>query len=180
MPAGTPSNVTVGPGTLYIAPLSSTEPTDLATAWPGAWTQIGYTQDGHEFNYNLDVQPIYVAEELEPIKYSTVKREISLVVSMAELTALNLKRIMNGGTITPSGGVNRFDPPALGNEVRAMVGWQSLDGLERWVFRQGLFGGQTKVARKKAPNFAALATTFNLEKPNNVQPFVAYIDGSRA
>jgi hypothetical protein len=176
---GNPLNVTLGPGLLYIAALSSTEPTDLATGWPGAWTLLGYTEDGSKFTYTLTVGDVMVAEEFDPIKKVTTARQGLVEFSLAEMTATNLKRALNGGTIVSGGAFVTFTPPVPGAEVRTMLGFQSQDGLERWVWRQCLQGGAVALERRKAPNKTKIPMAFGLEKPSGLDPFKAIFDNTR-
>jgi hypothetical protein len=178
--AGTPANVTMGPGTLFIAPLGSAEPTDLATAWPVAWVQMGYTEDGSTFGYNVTVDEVYVAEELDPIRNVPSKRVLTVDFKAAEITATNLKRAFNGGTVVVGTGIVTFSPPALGAEVRSMIGWQSTDGLERWVYRQAIQVASVAMDRKKAPAKATINMSFKLETVVGLPPFKAILDSSRA
>lgn len=175
-----PNLLSLGAGTLYAAPLSSTEPTDLASAWPAAWAQLGYTEDGSETKYDLKVEQVKVAEELDPVLYVSTERAISVAAALAEITATNLKRAMNGGTITSGGAYVTFDPPAIGSESRIMVGWQSLDGQERWVFRKCLQMGSVSIGRKKAPKYATIPVEFACEVVTGAQPFKALFASARA
>jgi hypothetical protein len=170
---GNPNAIALGPGTLYVAALGSTEPTDLASAWAAAWVAMGYTHDGNVFGYQLNVDPVEVAEELDPIRYTPTGRTIKLTFTLAEITATNLQRALNGGTIVAGGGFVTFEPPAFNTEVRKMYGWQSDDGQERWVFRQCLSTGNIEASRKKGADKAGLPFELNLEKPASLQPFKA-------
>lgn len=176
---GNPANVSLGAGYLYIAPLSSTEPTDLVSAWPGAWTLLGYTEDGSQFSYDIKAEDIMVAEEFDPVKIAVSGRTLKVEFKLAEITATNLKRASNGGTLTSGAGIVTFDPPAPSTEVRTMLGFQSEDNLERWVFRQCLQRGPISIDRKKAPNKSLIPVAFGLEKPSSTQPFKAIFDSTR-
>jgi len=168
MPRGTAANLRLGPGYLYIAPLGTTEPTDLATAWAtvsASWVAIGYTAQGSEFDYQLNTSPVMVAEELDPISNASDGRSSMLKFVMSEITATNLKRASNGGTITTGSGIVTFEPPDLGTETRTMLGFESEDHSERWVFRQCLMTGQLQILRQKGANNATMACEFTLEKP---------------
>ena len=60
--------------------LGTTEPTDLATTWTAvsaSWVALGYTNAGSEFHYQLNADPVDVAEELDPVSYSTTGRGCS-------------------------------------------------------------------------------------------------------
>jgi len=168
MPRGTPANLALGPGYLYLAPLGTTEPTDLVTAWltvSANWVGLGYTDQGSEFDYQLNTSPVQVAEELDPISNAADGRAASVKFALAELTATNLKRASNGGVITTGAGQVTFEPPDLGTEVRVMLGFESEDHTERWVFRQCLMSGQLQIQRQKGANNATMACEFMLEKP---------------
>ena len=58
-----------------------------------------------------------------------------------------------------------------GNEVRIMIGWESLDNTMRLICCQTIQGGEVAAAFKKAPDVAAIPCTFNLEMPVGAAPF---------
>jgi hypothetical protein len=183
MARGTPSNIALGPGILWIAPLGTTEPTDLTTLWTtvsAAWAQVGYTDEGSSFSYKLDTDTVDVAEELDPIKIAVNSREIKVSFAMAEVTATNLKRALNGGTITTGTGIVIFEPPDLGTEVRTMLGWESEDHTERWIYRQCFSNGEVGVDRKKGSSKGVIATEFVLEKPSGLTPFRTIMSSGRS
>lgn len=180
MSVGTPTNVRYGPGQLYIAALASSEPTDLVSAWPGAWTLLGYTKNGHVFDYAPDIQPIVVEEELDPIAYASVSRKMSLKFELAETTATNLKRALNGGSVVTGSGIVTFTPPTLGAEVDTMLGWQSQDAKERWIFRKCKNTGDISVNRKKAPDYSTIPVEFMVQALSGATPFSAIFDSTIA
>lgn len=165
--------VRLGPGRLFSAPLGTTEPTDLATAWVAAWIDLGYTDSGHTFNYSFTAEDIPVAEELDPIRVVPTGRAGSVDFSMAQITLANLKRAFNGGTITAGAGgtFSTWEPPEPASQVRTMLGWESDDALERVVWRQVIQTGNIAIPRGKAPAKALIPVSFKLEKPTGVAPF---------
>jgi hypothetical protein len=167
---GTAANIALGPGRLYIAPLGSVEPVDLTTAWASVdagWVLLGYTDAGSEFDYSLSTDPVNVAEELDPLQVTTTGRAASVKFALAELTATNLKRASNGGTIgsLAGGAAVYFEPPALGTEVRTMLGFEAEDHTERWIYRQCFQTGNATITRAKGASNATISTEFTLEKP---------------
>jgi hypothetical protein len=178
----TTPNILVDPGFLFWAPLGSAEPTHAATAskfsdvWPVAWLQLGATAEGSTFSYETSVEPITVAELFDPVKYSTTGRTGSLSFALAEWSLTNMKRALNGGTITTTGtgatSVNSYVLPTPGQEVRAMLGWESSDATVRVIVYQALSSGTIETAFQKAPDFARIPFTFNMEIPSgSTQPF---------
>lgn len=176
--------ILTNPGFLWMAPLATAEPTPTVTAGvfsdtiPAAWLPLGATTDGTTFSYSSTVQPIHVAEFLDPITYSTTERAGSIAFNLASWTLTNYQRALNGGiaAIVPTGTtgseLSSFEPPDPGNEVRAMILWQSTDNTVRMLLRKTIQGGQVQSAFQKAPSFAAIPCTYNLEIPTSTtKPF---------
>jgi hypothetical protein len=182
-------NILTDAGYLLWAPLASSEPTNTVVAsaftdtWPVAWKVLGATEDGSEFTYESNVEAITVAEFFDPIRYATTERSGNFSFNLADYTLNNLSRAFNGGTITPVSGsgttaLNSYVPPTPGNEVRAMIGWESLDKTVRIVCYQTLQGGTVASAFKKAPDKALIPCTFNFEVPSSGTPWKMFTAGS--
>lgn len=189
MPTTATPNVLTDPGYLFWAPLATAEPTNTVVgskftdSWPVAWINLGATEDGTEFNYETSVEPVTVAEFFDPIKYATTERSGNISFTLVDWTLANLKRVLNGGTLTVVSGatttqLNSFTPPAPGAEVRCMIGWESLDGTVRIIMYQTLNSGSVASAFKKAPEKAGFACQFNFEVPSAGQPFKIYTAGA--
>jgi hypothetical protein len=167
--------IRVGPGIIYVAPLGTTEPVNLSSAWDVAWVRIGYTDAGSTWTFDQTFEDVMVAEELEPLQILQTARTISLAFAAAEITAVNMQRALNGGTITPSGAppneIITFEPPPAGTYTPLMMGWQADDNYERWVFRRCVSTGSIEIARRKAPDKATIPITFRATKPTGVQSF---------
>lgn len=168
---GNPKAVSLGPGYLFIASLGSAEPADLSTAWPAAWAKIGYTQEGSSFSYEPSFENVDVAEELDPIDSASTGRSGSVTFASAEVTTQSLKRAMNGGLITTGLGFKTFEPPELGEELYVMLGFESEDGLERWVWRKGKQTGSVEMNRRKGAEKTTIGNVFTLFKPDDGKRF---------
>jgi len=129
------------------------------------WIMLGYTDAASEFHYTPATADVTVAEELDPISTQTTGRTSTIAFSLAQMTATNLKRAMNGGTITTGTGIVTFEPPDLGTEVRTMLGFESEDSTERWVFRQCYQEGDIQITRGAGATKALVPCQFRLEKP---------------
>lgn len=178
-------NVITDPGYLFIAPLGTTEPTNTVVgsvftdAWGAAWLPLGATTEGSTFAYSTTVEPIVVAEFFDPIRYVTTERGGSIAFNLANWSLSNYRRALNGGVaaLTPTSGTGatalyNVEPPDPGQEVRCMIGWESLDNTVRVIARQCIQGGEISSAFQKAPNIAAIPCTFNLEIPTTgAKPF---------
>lgn len=186
----TPSPL-VGPGFLWIAPLGTAEPTPTVTGSKFtdtigvAWLPLGATTEGSTFSYSTTVEPINVAEFFDPISYFTTSRAGSISFSMANYTLSNLRRAMNGGVaaITPTGTAGTelatFEPPTPGTETRAMLLWQSDDDTVRLLVRKAISSGDVSMTFNKAPNYASIPTTWNMEIPTSTAvPFKMWSAGT--
>lgn len=183
MPAATvPKNaLALGAGYLYYANLGTSFPTYTVVgsvftdAWPAGWNLLGITKDGHEMNYDLDTDTIDSAEYLDHLAYVTTGRASGMKFEMMQIHATNMKRALNGGTLTTSGSGttlrSTYTPPTPGNEVRCMLGWESTDNTERVVAEQCFQIGTLAISRKKGADNATLPVEFRFEIPASGNPY---------
>lgn len=174
MPTTTKSSTEViyGPGTLYAAPVGTTEPTSASATLSTAWREVGYTEDGSALDMAYTNEPIYVAEEFYFVKSAVTKVELSLGFQMKQASRRNLALALNAGANESNDGTS-FEPPTPTGIVRVMLVLDTDDGA-RWVFRQCLQGESVQIKRDKAPNVALLPVKFQLEKPTGLQPFIVF------
>jgi len=178
-------NILVDAGYLFWAPLATSIPTNTVSgsvftdSWAGPWVSLGATQDGSTFEYESTVAPITVAEFLDPIRFATTDRSGSFAFNLASYTLSNLAKALNGSAPTVVSGsgattLSRVRPPVPGTEVRAMLGWESLDNTVRAIFYQTMSSGRISSAYKKSPDFAVIPCTFNFEVPVSGIPWEYY------
>lgn len=174
-------NIATEPGVLFWAPIGTAEPTHTVAgsvftdSWSGAWVALGATDSGSQFDWQTSFDKITVEELLDPIRYVATGREGSLAFALASIHATNMKRALNGGTITVTGTgattMSSYTPPAAGAEVRCMIGWESLDSTERLVAYQCINTGKVSVQRRRGTNKAVIPVEFSLEIPTSGIPF---------
>lgn len=182
MAIGTVESIGIGPGILYAAPVGTTEPSTSTAILPSAYREIGYTEDGSEFQYETTSEDVMVAEELDPVKIMVTGRKAAFVFQMAELTRANLALAFNMGANAVND-ATLLEPPSPGSEVRIMLVWQNYDNDDgagsattsaRWLMRQALQGAPLTTAFKKAPAKSLIPVTFKAEKPTNKQPLAIW------
>jgi hypothetical protein len=171
MARGTAANTEFGPGTLYWAPLGTTEPNSLTGALPSGWTLIGYTLQGSEFRTNPTVADLDVEEEKEPLGTDTQKvvREVHFV--MGETTLTNLALSENADPATAIDGSNvafdAFEPPDVGQEVDGyMICWTAEHGKRRRWYRQVKQTGTATESHRKG-QLQGYDVTFRAFKPSS-------------
>lgn len=187
-PSPSTANVSFGPGVLRIAPLGTAEPANLDVAWPAGWVQLGSTTEGHAFASETSTAEATVAELIDPIRRVVTGRNESVAMTLAEMTLAHLKNALNGGLVTPVAAAagppairahSIFEPPEPSEMVRQMLGWDSDDGLERWVWRQVFNTGNVEIPRRKGENYARISATFSLERPATARAYKAIFETSR-
>ncbi|WBB94181.1 hypothetical protein [Verrucosispora sp. WMMC514] len=170
-----------GAGFLYWAPLGTSVPSSTVAGsvftdnWPAGWILLGVTREGHEFSYELSTEDVEAAEYLDPIATVTNGRTVGMSFELMQVHAQNLKRALNGGNIATSGSGatlrSEYTPPAMGQEVRCMLGWEASDLTERLYAEQCFQTGTLTVSRNKGANNAGLPTEWRLEPAADGQPF---------
>lgn len=191
-PVATAPTLLRDPGFLWIGPLATAAPTNTVAgsvftdAVAAAWIPLGTTSDGSTFAYNTTVEPIYVAELFDPVAQATTERSGSFAFNLANWSLSNYNRALNGGVaaLTATSGTGAtslwtLNPPTPGAETRCMILWESSDATVRIMARQTLQGGEISSAFQKAPAFATIPCTFNMEIPSGgSQPFTIWGAGA--
>jgi hypothetical protein len=167
-----PATISVGAGSLYIAPIGTAEPVSLSIAFPSAtWVNIGYTEKGTTFTRGTTSADVDVAEEFYAVNRVITAYTTTVDFALSQITAQNFVYCFNGGTVTTNTGDVWFDPPAAGTEVFVMIGWQSTANDERFIWRKCIQVGATAQSRQKVLPQALLPVSFALVKPTGLQPW---------
>jgi hypothetical protein len=164
---GTPSNVRLGAGRLYYAPLGTAEPTNCSTALPSAWRVVGYTESGTEIATAITAEDIMVAEELDPIDNVQTARSTTLSLEMAEATKRRLVLALGGGAAANDDSTP-FEMPDIDAIVGVMFVWDSLDtptaDNRRCLIRNAKPSGTITQARRKAPAKQLITAQFSCSR----------------
>jgi hypothetical protein len=125
-------NVRVGlNGNVYVAPIGTTAPTDLTTAWGAAWKDLGYlNDDGVEMEYSTDVEDIMAWQSLSPVRRVLTSVDMTLAFTAIELRAATVTLYFPDSTITEvsAGTVYRLDIPAAPGPAEYAFGFEWVDG----------------------------------------------------
>ena len=189
MPTTATPNILKDPGYLFWAPLGTSLPTNTVSgskftdSWNSPWVGLGATAEGSTIAYELKLEAISVAEFFDPIQWVPTERTGSIAMALADVTLTKLKYAFNGGTQTIVSGtgatqLNKLSPPDNTQIVRAMIGWESLDGTMRAFMYQTINGAKMELAFKKAPDNTTIPVEFNFEVPSGLPPLDFYTAGT--
>jgi hypothetical protein len=166
--SGTASNIVIGAGWLYMAPLGTSEPTDSTTALPSAWIAIGYTEDGHDMTVGRTNDDIEVAEVNFPVLVVNSKTNVKLKFRMAEPTARNLVAALGNG----AGGSNTATSLEIDTALTGIMlvhesnAAGSLTTNRRKIFRECYPSGDLTTGFKKSPGKTLLDVEFSAVLPD--------------
>lgn len=99
-------NIVLGVGNIYIAPFATavlpTIPADAISAiTPGVtWTDLGYTQDGANLQYNPKITEVFIDQSFAAIQTFLSGEECTLSASLAESTLKNLSFVIAASIYT--------------------------------------------------------------------------------
>jgi hypothetical protein len=138
-------HILTDPGYLWVGPFGTTpwaSPTVAGSVFTdaidAAMIPFGATEEGTTFSYSSTVEPVTVAEFLDPIAYRTTERAGNMAFNLANFGLSQYRRAINGGTaaLTPTSGTGAtalytLNPPTPGSELRCVIAWESLDNTVR-------------------------------------------------
>jgi len=158
----TVTEVLIGTGTLYIAPVGTAFPADPTVAPGGSFIDIGYSEEGWTFVLDRTIESVMAAEEFDPLKVLQTARETHVRGATLQASLENIKIAMGGGTITTPGTYDKYTPPAGGAALTAFAVLFRVLGVGTAKMRDFLFPNCVSVAavevpHNKAPNVSLLA-----------------------
>lgn len=168
---GTPSNVKLGPGRLWIAPLGTAEPASATAVLPSAWWPLGYTESGTELQFNRTSQGVMVAEEFDSIDEVNVSRDILLNVEIAERTKKRLV-LVHGGGAAGVDDATAFELPDPETNTGFMAVWDSdkadtpTSTNRRRLFRLCKPTGSVTETQARAPSKQTVKASFKVLQPS--------------
>lgn len=121
-----------GNGEVYVAPVGTAMPTDLATALNVAFIGLGYTtEDGVTLTPSQDVNNIPAWQSLYPVDRRVTSRDLNVNFSLLQVNKESWKLTFGGGTWSTVTGVHKFVPPAPETiDFRAVV-VELIDGTNK-------------------------------------------------
>lgn len=118
------SEVVVGAnGTVYVAPVGTTAPTDSDTALNGAFVDLGYTsEEGINFTDSKEVESIAVWQSFYAARRIVASRDMMVSFALRQWNEDTLTLALGGSVADNGGGEYEFTPPSPEEiDERAMV-----------------------------------------------------------
>ena len=178
MPKDVDEIVVAGNGQIYVAPLGSTPPTNIATAWGGAWIDLGYaSEDGVTINKARNMDEVRVWQSFFAARRYVTSEDFTVSFNLAQWNADTVSLAFGGGEVTPSGGIYTYTPPDPGVVDERMLGVEWVDGEKTYrllVARVMVTDAvETQLSRT---GMAELPITLGLLGEEEVNPFTIITD----
>lgn len=180
---GTPLNsnqiVVGGNGTVWVAPLDTTQPTNPTAAPVAAWLKLGYVTDaGATITDTKALNPIPAWQSFYAVRQIIASREFTVAFGLLQWSQDTVKLAFGGGTISnPSAGVFKFVPPSPEDVDYRMLMLDWVDDTKnyRLIVPKGLSTETVNptVARTDA---AILPITFAAVPATGTDAYVLYTD----
>lgn len=108
------ANVRVGQtGKILAAPIGSTAPTDLVTAWDAAWVELGFlSTDGVSMTYSTETEDIDAWQSLSPVRKILTGVDLTLAFTALEFKRSVVTLYFPDSSISTSGGVHTLAIPS--------------------------------------------------------------------
>jgi hypothetical protein len=160
-------------GHIYVAAVGTAAPTDIATAWASGWYDLGYTDDdGVTLTDGREIEEIPVWQLLYPARRIVTGRNYTAAFNLRQWNKGTVQFAYGGGTVTTSGGVYKFTPPAPEVIDERALGIEWADGslTYRIIVPRGMVTEdvETKLVRSAA---ADLPITFSVLGEAGVDPW---------
>lgn len=124
--AGTATNILVSPAQVYVSATGTALPDETTVAagatWGAGWTDLGYTLTPLAMGVDVETFELEVEQSPNPVAVLQTKQTATFEVTLAELTAANLKYALSSrSTITTvAAGANQhgFDTLKVGGDIQ--------------------------------------------------------------
>lgn len=129
-------------GTLYVAAVGATAPTNTTSAWAAGWTDLGLlSEEGPTVQPSMETKDFPAWQEFFPVRTTVTARGMEWTFSLIQKNGTNLKLAFGGGTITDLGNDEyKYEPPATSDVDYRAFGLEVVDGaiIDRYVLERGL------------------------------------------
>lgn len=124
-----------GGGSVLIADVGTTAPTDTTSSWGAGWTDLGFTTEaGVTITPGKTLTNIPAWQSRYPLRRIVTEETMETAFSLLQWNEDTIGLAFGGGSW--SGGV--YSPPAAGSLIEYALGVEGIDGdkVERWVFHR--------------------------------------------
>lgn len=155
-PTLTPDDVAVAQsGIVLAAPVGSTAPTDVTTAWDPAFVQLGYlSEDGVTWDPSIDFEDIGVWQDINPVRSIPSKAAQTFQFQARETNPGTVGLYLPDATITSTATIATIEAPSSPGADFRMFGIEWYDGADvnRLIIPRGLVKARASMKLNRTSN----------------------------
>lgn len=147
-----------GSGSVYLAPLGSTVPTDSTTPWATAWKELGYISTGVTYTPSQSTTDINTWQAVEPVRLivASVTREFTF--TLQQTNATNFGLALGGAIITAGTAAGDYtwtlSDPSVIHEYAFGFEWVDGANKSRWIVERGALTTLTPITMSRTAEVA--------------------------
>lgn len=179
MPNNSDEIVVGANGTVRVAPVGTTQPTNPTSSPVAAWIDLGYVnEDGATFTDSKDIEDINSWQSFYPTRKVVTGKEATISFALQQWNENSVPLAFGGGSVTnPSVGVWRYAPPdpSVIDYRALMLDWTDGSKHYRLIFPKGLVteAVETQLVRTDS---AELPITFAAVPATGADPYILLTD----
>jgi hypothetical protein len=121
-------------GHIYVAPVGTTAPADIAAAWGAGWIDLGYaTEDGVTFTESRTITDLMAWQSFYPVRRVVTAKNTTVAFVLQQWNEDTVKLAFGGGTVTTTAGPPAhylYTPPSAETIDERAVGVEWEDGTK--------------------------------------------------
>lgn len=168
-------------GSVYVADVGSTGPTDIATALDAAFVDLGYvSEDGVDITPGMDANEINAWQSFYPVRRVVTGRTLEIGFTLLQWNEESIKLAFGGGTVATTAGPPAhytYSPPDPSEiDYRALV-IEWADGTKGYRLHvPKALVTDTSALSLNRTDPAGLALTFSVQATDGADPFTLVTD----
>lgn len=105
------ADILLGSASVWVAAVGEAEPDETTipygTAWGGNWENMGYTTAPISLSRTIEEFELEVEQITNPVKRIITKEDVMVETTLAEQTAANMAKVLNGTATTVAAGASQ-------------------------------------------------------------------------
>lgn len=164
-------------GRIYVAPVGTAIPTDIATAWGAGWIDLGYAnEDGVTISKSRTMEQVPAWQSFFPLRRMVTAEDFTVSFNLLQWGNDSVILAFGGGTITATAGPPAhylYTPPDPGTLDERAVGveWQDGTKIYRLTMAKAMVTETVETQMQKA-GAAELPITLGVMGEAGVSPFL--------
>lgn len=170
-----------GTGRILVAPVGTTAPTDVTSAWGSGWKDLGYTsQDGIKLAKKDKLDPVETWQSVSPARFIYSDRDLTVKFQLLQLNEDTLPFFMGGDAVaetTTGSGVYKYELAADPKFNEKAMGIEFSDGTDityRFVVSRGQVTETEELQLTRTASIK-LGVTFTALAVDNTKPLATFL-----